>query len=656
MRVLPVILALVLLAVPARAEPRPMRSFVSVAISPDGQSVASIEGDAPPGGGSASLYQLVIRDADGSNQRAIPMPCGEVKNCVPFDPVWEPDSRHIDFILRLPGDGFAHAIERLDLTGGAPQQLVEFDGPVETLRLAPDGTLAMLVTPDATKDVSATAPGAEIIGNLGAAPAEQRIAILRVGKLQFASPPDLYVYEYAWRPDGSGFVGTAAPGDGDQNWWSAKIYAFDAATGAARVIYTPSSPQQQLTLPVVSPDGKQMAFIGGLMSDFDAVSGDAFVMPLDDPHPVARDVTQGWTVSVISLGWGCRDGTLRAGLQAGSETQMVTLADTPAAAPLSIDASGEQQLQGGDEFVSVACKADRVATIHQGYADPEEIAVGPMGHWHDITSVNEGVMPPAAARHVPIAWQHDGFKEQGWLLLPRQAPPPGGLPMVTIVHGGPGAAHTPYFIGPGLIRDMLEAGYALFLPNPRGSFGQGLAFTTAVVRNMGQAVLGDILAGVDAAEQAGPIDDHRLGIGGWSYGGYMSLFAGTQTDRFRAAYAVAGISDWQSYYGQTGIDGWLIPFFGASVYDDPAIYAVASPITAIRQARTPTFLAVGQRDIECPPPQTIEMWRALRAVGVPTSAVVYAGEGHGFRDAGHIADLNRRIIGWFDTYLPPRPR
>jgi dipeptidyl aminopeptidase/acylaminoacyl peptidase len=656
MRVLLTFLAAMLLALPAHAAaPRALRVFVSVAISPDGTRVASIEGDAPPGGGSPSLYQLVIRTADGSHRSSIPMPCGAVKDCTPFDPVWEPDSRHIVFVLRLPGDSFAHAVYRLDLAGGTLKRLVTFAGPVSTLRFASNGTLAMLVTPNATKDVGAVAPGAEVVGDLDAAPAEQRIAILRDGKLGFASPPDLYVYEYAWRPDGSGLVGTAAPGDGDQNWWSAKLYAFDAATAAARVIYTPSSPQQQLTLPVVSPDGKQVAFIGGLMSDFDAVAGDAYVMPLDDPHPVARDVTPNWTVSVVSLGWGCRDGTLRAGLQAGSETQMVTLADTPSAAPLSVEQSAEDRLQGGDEFVSVACKPDRVATIRQDYQTPPEIAVGPMGQWRNITSLNVGVMPPAADRTLPIAWQHDGFSQQGWLLLPRRAAPPAGLPMITIVHGGPGAAQTPYFLGAGLIRDMLTAGYAVFLPNPRGSFGQGTAFTTAIVRNMGHGVLADILAGVDAAEHAAPIDDHRLGIGGWSYGGYMAMFAGTQTDRFRAAYAGAGISDWQSYYGQTGIDGWMLPFFGASVYDDPAIYAQASPMTYIKQARVPTFLAVGQRDIECPPAQTIEMWHALRDLGVPTNAVIYAGEGHNFRDAGHIADVSRRIVAWFGAYLGPKP-
>ena len=225
--------------------------------------------------------------------------------------------------------------------------------------------------------------------------------------------------------------------------------------------------------------------------------------------------------------------------------------------------------------------------------------------------------------------------------------------MITLVHGGPGAASTPYFIGPGLIRTLLAHGYAVFMPNPRGSFGQGEAFTTAIVRNIGHGDLPDILAGIDAAERAAPIDDRRLGIGGWSYGGYMAMFAPTQTGRFRAAYAVAGISDWQSYAGQTGISGWLLPFFGASVYDDPAIYARSSPITFIRQARTPTLLMVGEDDIECPAPQTIEYWHALRAMGVPTNAIVYAGEGHHFHDPAHVADLTQRIVAWFDTYLRP---
>ena len=114
----------------------------------------------------------------------------------------------------------------------------------------------------------------------------------------------------------------------------------------------------------------------------------------------------------------------------------------------------------------------------------------------------------------------------------------------------------------------------MLLPNPRGSFGQGEAFTRANVKDFGHGDLLDILAGVDEVVKTFPVDDKRIGIAGWSYGGYMTMWAVTQTQRFRAAVAGAGIANWQSYYGQNLIDQWIIPFFGASVYDDPAIYAI----------------------------------------------------------------------------------
>jgi dipeptidyl aminopeptidase/acylaminoacyl peptidase len=660
MRILVCLIGAVLLATPAHAEGRPeggpggrkgLRLFWSVAIAPDGARLASIEGDTPPGGGDPNVIELVIRNADGSGRRDIALPCGRVAECTPSDPIWAPDSRHIAFVLRVP-NSHAHAVYSVDVTRGAPTRLLAFDGTIETLRFGPDGSLAMLATAGATKELGAVVPGATIVGDLNAAAPEQRIAVLRNGKLRFASPPDLYVYEYAWQRDGKGFIGTGAPGNGDQNWWGAKLYAFDEATGAGRVIYTPSSPQQQLTLPTVSPDGTRVAFVAGLMSDFDSVGGDAYVMKLGDGQAVAKNITAGWNRTVLSLAWSCDGSHLRAGLQADSKTQMATLAADGQPAPLSVEYSGEEQLQAGDELISVSCAANRAATIHQGFTKPSEVAVGPIGQWRDVTSDNEGVMAPAAARTVSISWHRDGFTEQGWLLLPKEAPP-GGLPLITVVHGGPGEAATPYFYGPGMLRDLLAHGYALFQPNPRGSFGQGEAFTTALVRNIGHGDLPDILDGIDAAERAAPIDDHRLGIGGWSYGGFMAMYAPTQTGRFRAAYAVAGISDWQSYYGETGIGGWMIPFFGASVYDDPGVYARSSPIAFVKQTHTPTLLAVGQDDIECPPPQTIEFWHALHDLGVPTNAIVYAGEGHHFSDPAHVADLSRRIIGWFDAHLKP---
>ena len=149
-----------------------------------------------------------------------------------------------------------------------------------------------------------------------------------------------------------------------------------------------------------------------------------------------------------------------------------------------------------------------------------------------------------------------------------------------------------------------------------------------------------------------PIDPNRIGITGWSYGGFMTMFAVTQTHRFRAAVAGAGISDWKSYYGENSIDQWMIPFFGASVYDDPAVYAKSSAINFIKNAKTPMLIVVGDRDGECPAPQSFEMWHALQTMHVPVELVVYPNEGHGFSKPSDERDVLERAVSWFDKYMP----
>src|SRR2546428_3101306 len=181
-------------------------------------------------------------------------------------------------------------------------------------------------------------------------------------------------------------------------------------------------------------------------------------------------------------------------------------------------------------------------------------------------------------------------------------------------------------------------GYFVYLPNPRGSFGQGEPFTQANVRDFGYGDFRDIMTGVDELIEKFPVDENRVGVTGWSYGGYMTMWAVTQTNRFRAAVSGAGLSNWQSYYGENDIDQWMIPFFGASVYDDPAVYAKSSPINFIKNAKTPTLVLVGEYDVECPVPQSYEFWRALKRHGVSTELVVYAGEGHGFHQSQHRRD------------------
>jgi dipeptidyl aminopeptidase/acylaminoacyl peptidase len=248
---------------------------------------------------------------------------------------------------------------------------------------------------------------------------------------------------------------------------------------------------------------------------------------------------------------------------------------------------------------------------------------------------------------------------QGWLVGPKQTEPGKKYPMVVIIHGGPSSAVTPHYIAAGgqhgggfdFAYDLIQRGTYIFYPNDRGSYGQGEAFTRANIKDFGGGDMRDMLAGVDAVEKMAPVDDARLGLYGHSYGGWFSMWADTQTHRFKAFVAGAGIANWTSYYGQNGIDQWMIPFFGASVYDDPAAYRASSPIEFIKNAKTPMLLYVGERDVECPAPQSLEYWHALKTIGTPTQLFIYAGEGHRFRKLTDLEDLRARILGWYAQYL-----
>jgi dipeptidyl aminopeptidase/acylaminoacyl peptidase len=624
------------------ASERLVHRYLAVELSRDGSRVASVEGDSPAGGFSPRIRDLVIRSVRDGATITVALPCGRVPECWPDAPAWAPDGKELSFALRTPGS-HARSLYRVGADGGGLTKVLEFSGTITRLRYGPEGGLAMLATADAVKEVGATEAGAPVAGDLDAPPPEQRIAMFENGSLRWASPPELYVYEYDWLPEGKGFVATAAPGNGDDSWWVAKLYQF-SARGAPQVLYAPREATQQLADPKVSRDGRTVAFIAGIMSDFGSTGGDVYTLPIEGGVPT--DLTPAIRGSAAALAWGC-DGKLTARVLAADKTEIVEFVPGRPAQSTHVLWSAQESLAFDD---LATCPSDSSAVVHQSFTDPPEIEVGRIGRWRNLTSVNAGMH--LAARIESLSWVRDDFEVQGWLMLPEHSA--GKLPMITVVHGGPAAAQTPFFNGTGLISELLARGYAIFLPNPRGSYGQGERFTMANIRDFGQGDLRDILAGIDAAAESAPIDLTRLGITGGSYGGFMTMWAVTQTDRFKAAVASAGVSDWLSYYGENGIDAWMLPYFGASVYEDPAIYARSSPINFIRNVHTPTFAYVGERDIECPAPQTQEFWHALKTLGVPTSIMIYPGEGHGLRDAGHIADALNRTLGWFDRYLKPK--
>jgi dipeptidyl aminopeptidase/acylaminoacyl peptidase len=348
---------------------------------------------------------------------------------------------------------------------------------------------------------------------------------------------------------------------------------------------------------------------------------------------------------VTAIDWQCGPG-LTALMLAGDTVSLARL-DAPAGAkPLW---SGPESLTGGPGG-GLSCGPHGVAAAASSFAAPPEIVVGPIGHWHAITRENAGIAAPFSARSV--TWQDDGLEVQGWLLQPLGGDAGAKRPLVVLVHGGPEAAVTNRFLPPfSNARALLDAGWDVFEPNYRGSFGQGEAFASASIQDLGGGDWRDVLTGVDAAEQAAPIDDARLGIMGGSYGGYMAMWAITQTHRFRAAVSHAGVSDWLSIEGEAPQAGSDQVNFGGSVYDDAGPYLKASPIMHMRGVATPMLMTVGEHDLECPMPQSQEFATALQALGVPSEFYVYPEEGHALRKAKDRADFRRRSVAWFQRWF-----
>lgn len=623
------------------------RDFAEVAIAPDGRRVAWVErrfgADGVPDGHS-DIFISDLRSP--APPRRLTAATG-TRHAAESGLAWSPDSQVVAFLSDAAKAGHPD-IYLAPAVGGAARRVTHAEGVLAGLSWAPDGRqLGVLYTEHANRELGPLAAAAHETGEIRDVTFEQRFALVSTadGRIRPVTADDLYVYEYTWAPKGDHVAVIAARGDGDNNWWRAALYRQDLDGGQLKLLYKPTL---QIASPVYAPDGQRIAFIEGLMSDQGSVGGDVYTIAAGGG--AAENLTPGAKSSASSLLW-VRGSELIVGAIIGGDTAIQRL-DT-ATRQVTTAWRGAETVSAGGWSVdaSIAADGQTSAVIRSSFDTPPEVLAGTLGEWRAVTHRNAGVRP-AWGKSVSLKWKSDGFDVQGWLIYPADFDPARRYPLVVAVHGGPGAAETPSWPGPGSQAMALAgSGYFVLLPNPRGSFGQGEAFTRANVRDFGYGDLRDIQGGVDEALRSAPIDPGRVGIMGWSYGGFMTMWTVTQTTRFKAAVAGAGIANWQSYYGQNKIDQWMIPFFGASVYDDPAVYARSSPIQFIKNVKTPTLVLVGDSDAECPAPQSYEFWHALRGLGVDTRLVVYEHEGHHFTRPEHQKDRARRTIGWFDAYL-----
>ncbi|MFN2628402.1 MAG: prolyl oligopeptidase family serine peptidase [Gaiellaceae bacterium] len=550
-------------------------------------------------------------------------------------PRWSADGRSLAYV----SDRDARGRTTVSLLGSdAP--LADLAGSVEALHWLPGGEDLLLIVSD--PDGSPEGNDPRVLQPSGA---HRRLLSLDAltGAAAELGPEDITIWELGEGSDGRA-VAIVSEDPSESGWYSAWLALLDLETRTATAIHRPT---WQISTPRISPDGASVAFVEGICSDRGVLAGMVSIAPLERgsvrTFPLELDVSDLLWLDPTSL--------LCAGWRGMGSVCGV----------LSVDGSwdelwaGESTLgQGGRPAISASTDGTTIAAIKQSLAEPAEataLDTGRLGAgWRPLSRLNA---EPAAELVLPqwrtLCWRApDGLEIAGLLALPR-APLPGPLPLVVLVHGGPTGVWSFQFAQLPVL--LATAGYAVLLPNPRGSTGRGQEFARATIGDLGGAELGDILAGVDACVAAGVADGDRVGIAGGSHGGYMAAWAVTQTERFAAAVPWACVSDLLSAHYGSNIAGLDDVFMGTRPHQSALLYVERSPVVYAHRCATPTLIVHGEDDPFCPVGQAHELYEALVAAGVETELVVYPREGHGWNERDHVLDFWRRTCAWLDRHL-----
>lgn len=573
------------------------------------------------------------------------------------EPLWSPDGRRLTFRSDRERKG-RHRLYVLDRGAiGEACALASFPGSVEWHRWSPDGTRIMVgVAGDAAEQADALGSGT--LGGEREAPpwvpdvessdlgdAERRTIWLveaATGVASQLSPADRNVWEADWCGTDS-IVAVVSEGAGEDAWYGAEVSIFDAGSGDERSLV---SSDVQLGWVTGSPSGERIAVIEAVCSDRVVICGDLLVV----------DATTGATTPVdlgdvdASLARWLDDDRLLVFGRRGLESVVLEVGlDPPSVHERWVTSGSVGELY----HPSGATLGDGVVVLTSSHSRPPSIvAVDGDGTERDVAALRhagDDVVLAAVGTRRPMRWSApDGLDIEGLVTTPSGEGP---FPLVLSVHGGPIGTSDDRF--PGVLHALLlSRGFAILQPNPRGSAGRGQGFAARVVGDMGGADVGDVLAGVDAAVEAGHADPDRLVLTGGSYGGFMAAWIPTQDRRFKASVAVSPVTDWWSERFDSSLGAWVGDFLKGEPHDVPGEYTARSPVLGAANVTTPVLLTAGRHDRATPVGQAVEYYRALRERGVPTEVVVYPQEGHGVTDLPALLDLATRTVAWFERFLP----
>lgn len=624
------------------------KSVNDAQISPDGQWVAFVVAEAAKVDTRRPRSRVWLVSTRGGKPRELTAGPG-----TDHSPRWSPDGSTLAFLSDRRKDG-EDQIQLLGMTGGEAIPLTDLAGGLSGPSWAADGRslLFLRTDPDPVEEKKRRDEKDDAILF------EKHPRFQRVYRVDLETRAvecltgDYQVWEFELAPDSSQLALIASDQPYSWSWYQSRLMVMPArASAEPRKL---STPRKQLAHPRWSPDGTCVAFLACTWSDCGVIGGDAWVVSAVS-RGAAANLTAGTGGSFSWLEWEADGGSL---LATGHQQGRICLARVGTGGRPEVLWAEEAQF-GDRSQPKFTRSADgrKVAVTREDALHPRDVWVAEFGdaglQWSPLTDLHPEIGDWHLGRTESVTWNSsDGLEIHGLLMYPPDYEPGERYPLVVAVHGGPASlwAHRFYAAAPAWPQYLASRGCVVLMPNPRGSSGFGVEFTEANLGDMGGMDLQDILTGVDHCVALGIADPNRLGVGGWSYGGFMTAWAVTQTARFRAAVMGAGISNWRSFHGVSDIPTWDELFHQAQAYQ-PGPYERMSPVTYAARVCTPTLILHGEQDACVPVGQAYEFFRALKDHGIPVELVVYPREGHGIAEHKHLEDLYGRLGEWFVRHL-----
>ena len=608
-----------------------IRFLTELQLSPDGTRLAFVVSEAPKGERRAQHIWMYDKKIDAARQFTY-------SNKSETSPRWSPDGRQLAFLSDRGGDD--QQLYLMNSNGGEAVARTKGKSSIKSFEWSKDGKYIAYIAPNAKTEEDEKKEKDKNDARVADQDVKQpRVWLLPVesGDPKAITPANWEIKELAWMPSGQNLVVAATDHPAsDQN--TDRIFGVHVPDGEMIQLAAPRGPFGQIR---VSPNGKNIAYIGA--REDGPSPHDLMMLPVESD--AARNVS-GLSLDrqIVDFKW-LRDGNLLAIAADGFHTKFCAFGANGAikqiTATISINPSAFAVSDGGEAFF-----------VSQTATQPQELFA-----WDQKTS-------PRQVTHINDAWNRyfrsapefykyksfDGQEIEAALLKPAGYDGKTRLPLIALIHGGPTFAWWDTVEVWGQL--LVAHGYAIFYPNIRGSIGYGQKFIEMNRGDWGGGDFKDVMAGVDDLIAKGIADPDRLAIGGWSYGGYMSEWAVTQTTRFKAAVSGAGLSDLISEYGteqHPSYDEW---FYGVPYEPEKvAGYLNSSPFVHLKNAKTPTLILQGESDTVDPVGQSLELYRGLKRYGVDTELVLYPREPHGFHEEKHLVDRLNRILAWYDKYL-----